>query len=359
MQTLTISTGLRYAYTDSGPPGNSTNYSTLFFIHGYAFYSTGICKRLVAAAPAQDVRLICINRRAYPGSTPFSEDEQRVFRSGADDERLGLLHEEGKNLALLVDALIVDLDLPPRVTILAWSMGNIYLLALLASINYLPHDVASRLISHTTSFILWDPPDEALGYDRPCLYTPFTDDTIPPDQRGPAFIRWLGKYWTHDPAPRDPHRLNAHLPNLYPRPTTDSMPPEELKILTDFAAASTCDNWVVHPTLMHIVATLREEVLCAPEVVEAWRNPDIHYLWTEHGPWMMFWAKWCLEDDLARRYKDALPREKDGLLCGKEDLPRRKADVPHIKFSIMEGCNHFSQWDAPEVTLNAFRRCMR
>ena len=41
MPTLTISTGLQYAYTDSGPPENASSYSTLFFIHGYAFYSTG------------------------------------------------------------------------------------------------------------------------------------------------------------------------------------------------------------------------------------------------------------------------------------------------------------------------------
>ncbi|KAL1748054.1 hypothetical protein HDZ31DRAFT_80041 [Schizophyllum fasciatum] len=355
MPTLTISTGLQYAYADSGPPESPSNYSTLFFIHGYAFYSTGdlllsldgrrspafsrtgICKRLLPVASKQGVRLICINRRAYPDSTPFTEDEKRIFRSGTDEERKSLLRGEGESLALLIDALISALDLPMHVSVLAWSMGNVYLLALLASIKRLPGEIAQRLKAHVMSFILWDPPDEALGYDRPRIYTPFTDENVPLDQRGLAFVRWLGKYWTHDHGSRNPKLLNAHAPDADPPPTTEGMPPDELVHLTDFAAAATCDTWVVHPSLMHLIADLREEALCAPALMRAWQEPEIHYLWTEHGPWMMFWAKWQLENDLARR----------------------KQDMPRIQFRMMEGCNHFSQWDAPELTLTAFRRCMR
>ncbi|KAL1713022.1 hypothetical protein EV715DRAFT_212519 [Schizophyllum commune] len=358
MPTLTISTGLQYAYTDSGPPENASSYSTLFFIHGYAFYSTahdtsslpptsagrrssaftrtGICERLLPVASNQGIRLVCINRRAYPDSTPFSEDEQRIFRSGSDDERKALLRAEGEDLALLIDALIVELGLPERVTILAWSMGNVYLLSLLASIRRLPGEIAQRLRTHVTSFILWDPPDEALGYDRPHIYTPFTDENVPLDQRGVAFVRWLGNYWTHDHAPRDPLRLSACSSSEGPPPTTDRMSPAEFTDLTDFAAASTCDNWVVHPKLMHLIADLREEALCDPKVMAEWQQPRIHYLWTEHAPWMVWWAKWCIEDDLASR----------------------REEMPGIQFRMMQGCNHFSQWDAPEVTLEAFRRCM-
>ncbi|KAI5896628.1 uncharacterized protein SCHCODRAFT_02569425 [Schizophyllum commune H4-8] len=358
MQTQTISTGLQYAYTDSGPPENASSYSTLFFIHGYAFYSTandtsslsstsagrrssaftrtGICERLLPVASNQGIRLICINRRAYPHSTSFSEDEQRIFRDGSDDERKALLRAEGRSLALLIDALIVELALPKRVTILAWSMGNVYLLSLLASIRLLPGEIAQRLRTHVMSFILWDPPDEALGYERPQIYTPFTDENVPLDQRGAAFVRWLGNYWAHDHAPRDPQRLNALFLNADSPSTTERMSPAEFTDLTDFAAASTCDHWVVRPDFMHLIAHLRREALCDPRVMVEWQEPRIHYLWTEHAPWMVWWAKWCIEDDLARQ----------------------KEEMPDIQFGMMEGCNHFSQWDAPKETLEAFHRCM-
>ena len=134
--------------TSSLPPTSAGRRSS-------AFTRTGICERLLPVASNQGIRLVCINRRAYPDSTPFSEDEQRIFRSGSDDERKALLRAEGESLALLIDALIVELGLPERVTVLAWSMGNVYLLSLLASIRRLPGEIAQRLRTHVTSFILW------------------------------------------------------------------------------------------------------------------------------------------------------------------------------------------------------------
>lgn len=103
------------------------------------------------------MRIICVNRRGYPGSTPYTTDELKAVRHGSDEERTVFLEEEGFLLALFVDGLIRTLSLPKQggVSIAGWSMGVIYALALRASIVYFPNHLRLRLKAYVKSFILW------------------------------------------------------------------------------------------------------------------------------------------------------------------------------------------------------------
>jgi hypothetical protein len=60
-------------------------------------------------------------------------------------------------MALFLDRIIQTLCLPKAggLTVVGWSLGNIFALALRACIGHLPVDTRERLKSYTRSFILW------------------------------------------------------------------------------------------------------------------------------------------------------------------------------------------------------------
>lgn len=105
--------------------------------------------------------MITINRRDYPGSTPYDKDELHVLAQGSDEQRLSLLLNEGLNLALLLDGLIVSLSLPSRVVIVGWSLGNLLVLSMLAAVSdllsssSLHESVRERLALSVCKTILW------------------------------------------------------------------------------------------------------------------------------------------------------------------------------------------------------------
>lgn len=104
--------------------------------------------------------MICINRREYQGSTPFTEEELRIIQEGSYSERFDLLVNQGLHIALFIDKLIQDLDLSTddnHGALVGWSMGNIFVLAIINSINHpsLPPDTKARLQKFINTMIFW------------------------------------------------------------------------------------------------------------------------------------------------------------------------------------------------------------
>ncbi|KAF5341417.1 hypothetical protein D9758_012302 [Tetrapyrgos nigripes] len=107
---------LEYFYEDSGAPAGVGSYTTFFMLHGYCYHS-GIFQRLFPLAHQSysqsfPFRVIAINRRGYPPTTPFNPFELTVFESGSEEERVSLLLNEGRNYVLLLDGLIKELGIP-------------------------------------------------------------------------------------------------------------------------------------------------------------------------------------------------------------------------------------------------------
>lgn len=90
-------------------------------------------------AGAHSLRIICIDRREYQGSTPYTTDELSVINEGTDAERLELLTLEGVYLALGIERLIRELHLPVRGggALAGWSLGNVFSLAVINAISHL------------------------------------------------------------------------------------------------------------------------------------------------------------------------------------------------------------------------------
>ena len=96
-----------------------------------------------------------MNRRGYPGSTPLSNEQFHNLDHGGFEERGEILRTIASEILLLVDTLIKKYNLPPLVTIAAWSLGNAILSAMLCIAPSTPPDVQERIKSHIKGIVLW------------------------------------------------------------------------------------------------------------------------------------------------------------------------------------------------------------
>lgn len=132
----------------AGQPQNSSSILLLF---------TGIFEPLFPFAKAKGLRIICVNRRSYPGSTPYTADEMDIIHNGSDEAHALFLREQGVFLALFVDGIIRRHSLQPEggIALVAWSMGNFFALCILDSLQYLPLDTKARLSAYVHTYIAW------------------------------------------------------------------------------------------------------------------------------------------------------------------------------------------------------------
>jgi hypothetical protein len=116
----------------------------------------GIFERLSPLASPENFRIIAVNRRVYSGSTPYTQEELITLNEGSESEVLGFLSNQGIYLALFIDALIQQLDLPKKsVAVAGWSLGSLFLSLVVNSIVELDKTSRDRLADHVCSFIYW------------------------------------------------------------------------------------------------------------------------------------------------------------------------------------------------------------
>lgn len=81
----------------------------------------------------------------------------KTIHKGSDAERAEFFHNEGILIALFVDGLIQSLSLPKKggLCVGGWSLGNVFTIAMRASINDLPDSTKQRLKEYTRGFIVF------------------------------------------------------------------------------------------------------------------------------------------------------------------------------------------------------------
>ncbi|KAF8966233.1 Alpha/Beta hydrolase protein [Flammula alnicola] len=334
MSTLNVGKGISFHYRDSGPV-ESADYTTLVIVHGHTFHS-GIFKRLLPLARAHSLRLICVSRREYEGSTPYSAEELKVINHGSDEERARWLQNQGVLLALFVDGLIQKLSLTQAggVAMAGWSMGNIFSLAFLASIDILPEEVKERLKAYVRVFILWDPPAQVLGADIPeGSYVPLWDEELPPEARSPTFVKWCASYFTHgDTASRDFSVLNHRTPDADKKATIETMTHEELFSVADFGPGDKCDTILAEPVFGKVHADQVQKALFDKAIRESWGGLKIWHMYGEANSWPGIYSAWVLEKMVTSQLD--------------------------VSFKPIEGANHFLMWDEPEKALIVLKECV-
>lgn len=116
----------------------------------------GTFQRLNPLAQPNSLRIISVNRREYPGSSPYSAQELTAFIEGTDAERASLLEQQGRDLAMFLDALLSELSIPQTggIALIGWSMGTLFVLALIASIETLTTATQKRLSSFVHTVVM-------------------------------------------------------------------------------------------------------------------------------------------------------------------------------------------------------------
>ncbi|KAJ7982984.1 Alpha/Beta hydrolase protein [Mycena polygramma] len=338
MPTLNVpSNGIQFFFTDSGPLSSVKDYTTYIIVHGHTYHG-GVFQRLLPLAAARSVRLICINRREYPGSTPHTAEELRVYAQGSDEERATLLSVAGINLALCVNEIIQQCDLPSAggVALVGWSLGNSFTLAAMASITSLPSSPRARLQAFVKTIIIWDAPLLALGIKNPPnAYVPLHDPDLAPEARGPAFGEWVQAYFTHgDLSSHDAAQLNYRTPDPSRQPTFHDLSQDQLLAIVDFSVGAKCDTIIMEAPFASALSAIVDKALFDPDIRAAWPGTRVVCMYGVANPWNVHFAVWDMEERV---------KEADG--------------TAPIVFHPIAGANHFIMWDEPRKALDALLGC--
>ena len=169
---------------DTGAPGGSLNYTTLVILHGYVWHSgesqivtstdhrlssclvllswrnwSANFTKLVTLARKYNTRLILLNRRGYPGSTPYTDEARATLPDrgpDADEEamedarrRLQLfLKERAYEILVFLKELVTSDNIPPAqpeknaggIVVVGWSYAAVLMTALLEYAPGFPSD---------------------------------------------------------------------------------------------------------------------------------------------------------------------------------------------------------------------------
>lgn len=159
-------------YEDTGPVAGSKVYTTIVLFHGLIFHSgmshlvlpqpwlimvhdPGIFKRLLPSAQERGLRLVTVNWRDYPGSSPYTSEELDEFSSKSYEVQRAAMEKQGNHITTFIENFIKKEDIPPLereglkkcggLTVLTWSLGNVFLFPFLAN--------AHRLSEGTRTFL--------------------------------------------------------------------------------------------------------------------------------------------------------------------------------------------------------------
>ncbi|KAK7055271.1 Alpha/Beta hydrolase protein [Favolaschia claudopus] len=328
------------SYLDTGAPPRVTNYPTIFAIHGMIFTNL-VFQKLMDLAPSQGVRVVAINRRPFPGSTPFTDAELNVIYTGGsgDAERQTQLDNRGREISNFIVNFITQNRLPPisndgktgGAIILGWSVGAPYAMAALSSADSLP--LASRVVlaAYLRSVVIYEAAPIAIGLPTPPQnWNPLVDGSIPADLQLEAFGQFITAYFDQNLAPRSLDAL----------------------------------EWVITspsrtPTLYTIAAAGK---LDAMQRLGSDAQTDLPMLFNFGNQLLQSYRKAFYDSATAAQF----PRMKKSVLCGSKTAgfgpngfwamqDDQKVNGPKVSvtYKMMTGTNHIGHWDDPKIVLSA------
>lgn len=214
-------------------------------------------KRVQDVAIKQGVRFVALNRRNYPGSTPYTPEEINTLLNGTKEQRDGWHKDRGHEVGMFIYKLIEKGGIPPisadrktgGIVIHGWSAGAGDANAMIAHAGTLPEDVRSRLASYMRALIIQgayrlcilnsisvtdiksDSHSVMFGASPdPTEHSPLVDEQLSPEGRLLKFYTWVGAYFKHgDISTQDVGNLSRVEPLDIPPPSIHKMTAEEQK----------------------------------------------------------------------------------------------------------------------------------
>ncbi|KAI0632494.1 hypothetical protein C8Q77DRAFT_1272422 [Trametes polyzona] len=170
-------------YEDSGAPfAGSKDYVTLVLIHGTCFHSA-VYRPMIPFAAQSNLRLVLLNLRGYPGSTPLSIEDIQDMRGPSVEAQERAMRHRGLEIAAFIRWFIEAEDVPPirahntgsndarcltgGLSVPSWSGGNYPTIAMLAHPAHLPEETRRLFDTHLRSLVMHERIDPPPMYDPP------------------------------------------------------------------------------------------------------------------------------------------------------------------------------------------------
>ncbi|EJF60558.1 hypothetical protein DICSQDRAFT_155693 [Dichomitus squalens LYAD-421 SS1] len=321
---LNVGNGTTLAYLDSGAPSSRT-YTTIFAIHGMGFQSP-VWEKVLDLAPAYNTRFVAINRRDYNGSTPYTAGDLNVLQNGTVSEQTAFFQQRGEEIATFIELFIKQNGLPAPsadgktggVALLGWSLGNAFGVSTIANIQTYATSTQQTLAKYLRGLVLQG------------SWSPQIDTSIPAADRQPGFVQWITAYFQHgDLSTRDVNVLEYVLPSITHVPSVFSFTTDQLAGVTNLAAASGSDTFIVGYNQAALLPTYRKALF--NKTVRA-AIPLLNVLEFTGDITANFGivALWQIQDDDAA------------------------AGGGFVKTEILKGTNHFVHWDQPALALSTY-----
>ncbi|EIM81546.1 alpha/beta-hydrolase [Stereum hirsutum FP-91666 SS1] len=359
-----------FAIHDTGAPDGRNDYKTLVILHGLA-WSREIFARLLPMAPQFNARIILVNRRDYPGSTPLDDSDRKnlsSFNSSTAEAAQNIrsyMRDRARDVYDFLCELVAAECIPGvsdggGIIMAAWSFGGSLITALLAYLKTfeVPDVVLGEYIRR---FILLDPHYHILGFPRcPGLFSPIEDPSLSPSEGLAKFPEWVSGFYSHTLSPSFPisavesSTWNA-ISLAKPPPTFLTLSPQdvEVTVCAEPALPEGSDGVLFEAgQRLGLFEEMRKNVFSAVAEVELgscsraldsvrekakgwWMDVEIRVIWCDHSPFSMPWG-------IQELYKYLEDAKAAGIA--------REGEVNIVR---MRGANHFPHWEDPERTLRA------
>ena len=121
---------------------------------------------------------------------------------------------------------------------------------------------------------------------------------IPEEARGPAFAKWVSSYFKHgDLSSRDFSQLEQLEGDPSKKPTTDTIPLEELLTITDFGPLAKCETVLIESEhLLSIYVKQTMKALFDPQIRKDWGEHPVWFVYCEATIWNVHYTAWKLEE---------------------------------------------------------------
>lgn len=134
--------------------------------------SLAIFEKVMALAQGSNIRIVAVNRRDYPGSTPLTTEDTAILASGSDEQKAAFLKARGVEVATFIDLFVERNGVPPispdghtgGFALLGWSLGNAIVLSAVANVESLPPAAQDRWTSGMRALILHGTPQSLLVF---------------------------------------------------------------------------------------------------------------------------------------------------------------------------------------------------
>ncbi|KAH9925573.1 alpha/beta-hydrolase [Fomitopsis serialis] len=347
-------------YEDSGVPSGSTDYVTVFLVHGTMF-SSAIFRPMMPYAAHHNLRLVLINCRDYPGSTLYSESELGSLSSTDPAIQSSALQARGLEFAEFIRRFIETQRIPPIIasrsgggggrrsggfTLLGWSSGNCQTIPLLSYADLVPEATRKLLDAYFRSFVMYDISLPATGEAPvPGVWVPFRDDTLSPAEKFSQFSEWVSYYFTptgfdasqdiDSPGIKEAlgARIALHtdekLRSSQRTPTVHRIGPEKIREVCHVEVMARSQKYyqVIDPAVYREI--VRRAILQgSADGGMIWPNLKVALVWCDMTNSDVVSAAMKLK---------ALVRQS-----------RAKGEGRDVAFHKLERANHFAHWDEPE-----------